>query len=85
MRGEAKNMMNNYTGAIEDFTYILNANPRDAKVYYRRGLDYIALNNKNEGCVDLKTAGDLGYFDAYEAINKYCKREKPQHKKKRKR
>jgi hypothetical protein len=84
MRGEAKNMINNYSGAIDDFTHIIYANPKNAKAFYRRGLDYIALKNKKSGCEDLIKAGNLGYFDSYEAINKYCKREKNQYKKKRK-
>jgi hypothetical protein len=84
MRGEANNMMDQYKAAIEDFTIIIGMNKREAKAYYRRGLDYLAIKNKKLGCQDLLSAGDLGYFEAYEAINKYCKREKKLHFSKKK-
>ena len=83
MRAEAYNMMNKFSEAILDFSHILEVDPKNAKVYYRRGLDFIALENKKDGCADLKVAGDMGYFDAYEAINKYCKVEKKPRSKRR--
>lgn len=73
MKGEHKNKEDDFKAAIQDLTIILKINPAEGRDFYKRGLDYVAL--KIEGCEDLLTACDTGYFNAYEAINKYCKRE----------
>ena len=41
--------------------------------HYNRGLAKVNLNDKEGGCLDLSTAGELGYKEAYEAIKTLCK------------
>ena len=43
-----------------------------SKAYYFRGLSKIALKNKQSGCDDLSKSGELGYSQAYEAIQDKC-------------
>ena len=58
----------NYTKAIELYPYMGDA-------YFNRGLVLIYLNDKENGCIDLSRAGELGVQDAYGVIKKYCEEE----------
>jgi len=49
--------------------------PTIGEAYYNRGLVLIYLKDKDKGCIDLSTAGELGIEDAYSVIKKYCKTE----------
>ena len=44
-----------------------------ADAYYYRGLAKIILHQKDNGCLDLSKAGELGFYQAYDEIKKYCK------------
>jgi len=37
-----------------------------------RGLDKLLLEQKDNGCLDLSKAGELGLVGAYEAIKEFC-------------
>ena len=65
--------MQDYKGAIVDFTDAIKIDPGYAKAYYWRGLSEIKLGEKDNGCNDLKKAKELGYKESEESINKYCK------------
>jgi tetratricopeptide (TPR) repeat protein len=54
-----------YTKAIELYPYL-------AEAYYNRGLIQIYLKDKEKGCIDISTAGELGVKDAYSVIKKFC-------------
>ena len=54
-----------YTRAIELYPYL-------AEAYYNRGLIQIYLRDKEKGCIDVSTAGELGVKDAYSVIKKFC-------------
>ena len=57
--------INAYSKAIELYPYL-------AEAYYNRGLIQIYLKDKEKGCIDVSTAGELGIKDAYSVIKKYC-------------
>lgn len=57
--------INAYTKAIELYPYL-------AEAYYNRGLIQIYLKDKEKGCIDISTSGELGIKDAYSVIKKYC-------------
>jgi len=59
--------------AIKDFSEMIKLNPKDGRAYHSRGLAKLKLKKKKDACKDLKKAGELGYFDAYADIKKYCK------------
>ncbi|MCL2501718.1 MAG: tetratricopeptide repeat protein [Bacteroidales bacterium] len=56
-----------YTRAIELYPYF-------AEAYYNRGLIQIYLKDREKGCIDISTSGELGVKDAYSVIKKYCVR-----------
>lgn len=59
--------------SISQYTKAIEMYPGMAEAYYNRGLVLIYLKDKEKGCIDLSTAGELGIQDAYSVISKYCK------------
>jgi tetratricopeptide (TPR) repeat protein len=49
-KGNCKKLLNDYQGAISDFTKAIKYNPNFAEAYYRRGSTKILLND-NEGAL----------------------------------
>lgn len=68
---ELKIKANDNLGSLEILNRILSIE-ENPKALFMRGSIYLKLEDRNKGCADLNRAGELGYFDAYELINKYC-------------
>jgi tetratricopeptide (TPR) repeat protein len=49
-KGNCKKLLNDYNGAISDFTKAIQYNPNFAEAYYRRGNTRVLLND-NEGAL----------------------------------
>ena len=64
---------NNFKSALDYFSKAIELEPKFAEAYYNRGLTYIYLKQKDEGCNDVSKAGELGVQRAYAIIKKYCK------------
>jgi len=79
---ETKTKINDVSGALNNYTTIITLDSISAKAFYLRGTIEIVLEAYEEACLDFKKAGDLGYFDAYEMIKKYCEPKKKTEKKK---
>jgi len=71
-RANAKGNLEDFRGAITDYSKAIKFDPKNYKAYYNRGLAKIILGQKDDGCIDLSKAGELGYDGAYETIKKYC-------------
>ncbi len=69
---EARLKINDITGALENYNQILNLDSTLAKAFYLRGSVEALLDKSDQACNDFKKAGELGYFDAYEMIKKWC-------------
>ena len=79
---EAKTKLNYSQDAYNSYNRIIKIDSTSAKAYYLLATSEIALEEYDKACKDFKKAGDLGYFDAYEMIKKYCDpKKKPQKKK----
>lgn len=61
--------------AIESYSTAIRQYPAMADAYFNRGLVLIYLKDKEKGCIDLSTAGELGVADAYSIIKRYCEEE----------
>ena len=70
-RGSSKYDLEDYRGAIQDYTKAIELYPEYALAYYSRGLSKIILGDIDGGCLDLSKAGKLGY-GVYDAIRKLC-------------
>jgi len=73
---EIQNKVGDYSGAVLSYNSILKIDSTSAKGFYLRGLSLLSINDEKNACADFKKAGDLGYFDAYEMIKKYCDNKK---------
>ncbi len=73
MRAIAKYNVGDYKGAINDFDKTLEINPRDSVSILKRGLSKMQLGLVESGCMDFKESLRLGYKEAQEYINKFCK------------
>ena len=79
---EAKTKINDFAGALDNYSTIIKLDSSSAKAYYLRGVSEIKIEMTDRACYDFKKAGELGYFDAYEMTKKYCETKKQTPKKK---
>jgi len=71
-RGNVKVILKDYTVAIQDYNKAIELSPNYAEAYLRRGIAKIRLGQKDDGCLDLSKAGELGFAEMYEIIKHYC-------------
>lgn len=71
-RGEINFTLKNYSQAVLDCNRAIAIDPNSANSYLIRGRSNYILGNKVFACDDFKKAGDLGKFEAFEFIDKYC-------------
>lgn len=79
---ETRVKIKDYQNAFNDYTKIILIDSLNSLAYYQRGLINIELKRNKAACDDFTKAGELGYFDAYEQIKKYCSQKPPVKKKK---
>ena len=70
-KGELEYYLGNYDESVKAMTKSINITPLGNSFLYR-GLSYLKLKNKNEGCRDLSKAGEMGESKAYEFIKSFC-------------
>jgi tetratricopeptide (TPR) repeat protein len=51
-----------YNKSVKDLDTIISLEPNNGKAYDHRGYAKIELGNKNEGCIDLNKARELGFM-----------------------
>ena len=61
--------------SLDNYNKAIQLYPGMGDAYYNRGLVLIYLKDKEKGCIDLSTAGELGVGEAYSVISKYCEQE----------
>ncbi len=71
-RGNIKNRIHDFEGAIQDYTTAMTLQPDFAEAFYNRALTLIYLKNAKDACLDLGKAGELGVRDAYNVIKMHC-------------
>jgi len=65
-------LANNFSEAITWYGKTISADPAFASAYYNRGLALLLSGSKNQGCIDLSTAGEMGISQSYEALQRFC-------------
>jgi len=70
--GIAKRELEDYGGAIQDYNKAIEINPNFAAAHFNRGSVKYILGDKSGACLDWSKAGELGDYDAYDSIRKYC-------------
>lgn len=67
-------LQRNLNAADSQLTIAIQQNPAFAEALYNRGLIRLLQQRKNEACLDLSNAGQLGIDHAYKAIADHCNR-----------
>lgn len=75
MLAELKFNSGDNLGSLESLNKVISLD-QNPKAFYLRGLVFLKLEDRSNACPDLQRAGELGFFDAYEMINKYCVKSK---------
>lgn len=70
-RGNIRCLQRDYRNALVDYTKALEINPDFADAWYNRGLTHIRLGNRAQGIADLRMAGQLGLYKAYNLIKRF--------------
>lgn len=65
-----------YFSAINDLTKVIKIDSTQVEAFFLRGKCFLELSRTFSACVDFIKAGELGYFEAYEMIKIYCKKNK---------
>lgn len=71
-KGESLYNLEKYGNAASAFTMAMDLEPRNANLYYMRGMCYIELDNKTDACRDWQKASKMGYFKADDMISVNC-------------
>ena len=66
--GRSKDNLNDYKGAIADYTKAIELNPNFTDAYVNRGIDKHRLGDKKGACADVRKAVSLGYSDSQNFI-----------------
>jgi tetratricopeptide (TPR) repeat protein len=76
MRGQAKYKLQDYDGAIADFTRVIKSlstrRDQKGKAYFWRGMVRIETGQKENGCLDLRKSLKLGNEKAADLLDIYC-------------
>jgi tetratricopeptide (TPR) repeat protein len=71
-RASLKDDLNDYWGEIDDLTAAIAIKPKAGILYIYRGKAEIKVGQKDNGCLDLSKAGELGEEKAYDLILQDC-------------
>jgi Flp pilus assembly protein TadD len=64
--------LEDYKGAISDYTKVIELDPSNANAYYSRGLTKGRSGDVDGGCLDLFKASELGHKQASDLIRENC-------------
>ena len=70
--GDAKYALQDYYGAITDYTKAIGLDPEDSYAYYFRGLAKDVLGYSNGACSDWEKSAELGDTDAAKLVAENC-------------
>ena len=75
-RGTLYGMQNEYEKALEDLNRSIAIDSTNGNAYINRGLANYYLKNFDAACRDWQKAASMGFKQAQEAVDKYCKKKK---------
>jgi len=70
-RANIRCMQRDYRNALIDYSKALELNPDFADAWFNRGLTQINLGDREHGLSDLRMAGQLGMYKAYNIIKRF--------------
>ena len=70
-RANIRCLQRDYRNALIDYTKALEINPEFADAWFNRGIAQINLGDRERGLSDLRMAGQLGMYKAYNIIKRF--------------
>ena len=71
-RGVAKDNLEDYQGAIADYTKAIEIDPDDASAYTNRGISRELVNDLKGACDDWRKSANLGHVNAPVLVETKC-------------
>lgn len=71
-RAKAKGILEDFYGSLKDINIAIQLSPKAGPLYHLRALTKLQLGDKVGACLDWSKAGELGYYEAYDHIKKFC-------------
>ncbi len=62
-------MIEDHASAVEDFTFLIEKNPKNSHAYYRRGFSNQALKKYQDAAEDFEKAKELDPLNPKLAVN----------------
>ncbi len=72
-RGYAKGFINDFEGALKDFSRVIELEPNNGQAYVLRGRAYSATGKLTEACADFSKAKTMNVPGALESLRQFCK------------
>ena len=72
-RATCYTLLNNYKMAMLDYTKAIEMNPANAEMYFNRGVCFFHTEQREKACIDWKKASSMGYGQANQYLESYCK------------
>ena len=74
LRGFAKESIDDFEGALNDYNQALQIDENYSIAYYYIGLLKLTRLNDQKGCLELTKASELGLLEAKKALEYYCEK-----------
>lgn len=71
-RGNIRFQQDEFAEALDDFTKTVQLDPKFGKAFNALGVTQVMLNQRENGCLSLKQAKQLGYTEAQAYLTEYC-------------
>ena len=72
-KAESLRELNRFEEAIKCYNIVIAVDNKDARAYYKKGMAFSKIGNKDSACIAFKIAKDLGDTEAGKELESTCK------------
>jgi Flp pilus assembly protein TadD len=65
--------LDRFDEAIKNYNIVISVDNKDARAYFKKGIAFSKIGNKDSACISLEMAKTLGDTDAEKEIESTCK------------
>jgi tetratricopeptide (TPR) repeat protein len=71
-KAESLRELNRFEEAIKSYNFVIAIDNKDARAYFKKGIVFLKIENKDSACIYFKIAKNLGDSEAEKEINLNC-------------
>ena len=71
-KAEALRELNRFEEAIKSYNIVISIDNKDSRAYFKKGIAFSRIGNKDSACISFKIAKDLGDTEAEKEIRTLC-------------